>query len=376
MNQRSPKPIPFIDAWQPAGLATGPRDIYHHRFVVSILLSTLFYLLVVISLNYSFLNLQPAGSRLVLQFGVWMTLGIVASLAIIRKTGQRNLALQLFLSSMLLGFMYVTLHTGGINSPAIVCTLILPPLATLSISVWAGVAWSVLLATMTIPYVLADRAGLLPQNVMNADNRQLAIYLSLITSNLFLTVIAIYYELLSKRLRNQVEKEHDMYLHLANHDSLTELANRRHFITAIEAAIAEAKSQNGAFCILYFDLNYFKSANDQHGHHFGDQILSQFSQRLQEHTRQYDLVARLGGDEFSILLKEMNDEKVIAKKLTDFSHILAQAMDIDGISYQPSASIGYAIYPKHGHDYESLLKAADQSMYRVKRQQPAQNNTR
>jgi diguanylate cyclase (GGDEF)-like protein len=93
----------------------------------------------------------------------------------------------------------------------------------------------------------------------------------------------------------------------------------------------------------------------------------EFAKRLRAQSRATDIVARLGGDEFSMLLRGLSDCEVIKTKISSYSEALAKPLTLENINYQISASIGYAIYPKHGKDYESLLKVADHKMYSVKR---------
>uniref|UniRef100_UPI003566EAE7 diguanylate cyclase domain-containing protein n=1 Tax=Zhongshania sp. TaxID=1971902 RepID=UPI003566EAE7 len=128
-----------------------------------------------------------------------------------------------------------------------------------------------------------------------------------------------------------------------------------------------------SFCVLYFDLNDFKNINDTLGHHSGDMILVEFAKRLRAQSRGTDIIARLGGDEFCMLLPGLSDSDVIKTKILSYSKALAEPLTLENTSYQISASIGYAVYPRHGVDYESLLKVADQKMYSVKRASSGEN---
>ena len=114
-------------------------------------------------------------------------------------------------------------------------------------------------------------------------------------------------------------------------------------------------------------MNKFKEANDKHGHHFGDEILIAFANRLRQEIREDDFVARLGGDEFALLLRSLGRAEVVEQRLDALIHNLSTPLQLGGVDYQVSASVGYAIYPQHGSNDEELPEVADQNMYRVKR---------
>jgi diguanylate cyclase (GGDEF)-like protein len=151
--------------------------------------------------------------------------------------------------------------------------------------------------------------------------------------------------------------------HLARHDSLTELPNRRWFMEAVGAALASASHPCGG--LLLVDLNGFKEVNDTLGHHQGDLVLQQVGPRLQASFRSEDLVARLGGDEFAVFMPgaDVGAAESAVQRLED---ALRTPIDADGNSIELGASIGLAWYPEHGGDVDTLLQRADVAMYRAK----------
>jgi diguanylate cyclase (GGDEF)-like protein len=151
--------------------------------------------------------------------------------------------------------------------------------------------------------------------------------------------------------------------HLARHDSLTELPNRRWFMETVGAAIENPTLQAGG--LLLVDLNGFKDVNDTLGHHHGDLVLQELGPRLRGAFRSEDLVARLGGDEFAVFMPgaDSSAAQAAVQRLQDALH---QPVDMDGISIALDASIGLAWYPDHGGDVETLLQRADVAMYRAK----------
>jgi diguanylate cyclase (GGDEF)-like protein/PAS domain S-box-containing protein len=151
---------------------------------------------------------------------------------------------------------------------------------------------------------------------------------------------------------------------LARIDSLTGVANRRHFEERLSAMLAHSKRHHEAIALLYLDIDHFKSINDQYGHAIGDLVIKIFVERLSACVRQDDLVARLGGDEFVILIQspERDSGETIAKKLLA---AMQEPMHIEGQLLQVSASIGVA-YSATTPTSEALLQLADQALYAAK----------
>jgi diguanylate cyclase (GGDEF)-like protein len=152
----------------------------------------------------------------------------------------------------------------------------------------------------------------------------------------------------------------------ATHDPLTGLANRRLFYDRLQQAIRHAHRYGGKVGILYVDLDRFKDINDKYGHHVGDAVLTEVAKRLSSSIRDSDTVARLGGDEFVVLLDGVQGrEDYLAA-----AHKIEQALNADrtfyGLELEIAASIGQALYPDDGNDEDSLIRAADAAMYRIK----------
>lgn len=151
---------------------------------------------------------------------------------------------------------------------------------------------------------------------------------------------------------------------LARIDSLTGVANRRHFEERLSAMLAHSKRHHEAIALLYLDIDDFKAINDQYGHAIGDQVIKIFVERLSACVRQDDLVARLGGDEFVILIQspERDSGETIAKKLLA---AMQEPMRIEEQLLEVSASIGVA-YCATIPTSEALLHLADQALYAAK----------
>jgi diguanylate cyclase (GGDEF)-like protein/PAS domain S-box-containing protein len=156
--------------------------------------------------------------------------------------------------------------------------------------------------------------------------------------------------------------------HLATHDSLTELPNRATFSEALTATIADARSRDGRFALLFVDLDHFKFINDSLGHEAGDTLLKQTAARLRASVRADDLVARLGGDEFVLLCKdpaELRDIEALASRVLQAA---IRPVTLLGQERRVSASIGVAVYPDDGDTERTLMKSADTAMYTAKQE--------
>jgi diguanylate cyclase (GGDEF)-like protein len=149
-------------------------------------------------------------------------------------------------------------------------------------------------------------------------------------------------------------------------DDLTSLPNRVLFQDRLQQAITVSRRENLPFSLLALDLNRFKEVNDTLGHPYGDLLLKQVAVRLTEAGRESDTIARMGGDEFSFLLPATSalGAEVFAKKIMA---ALEASFDLKGKSTEIGVSIGIAVFPAQGTDYETLMRHADDAMYVAKR---------
>ncbi|MCT8137638.1 EAL domain-containing protein [Anaerobacillus sp. CMMVII] len=154
--------------------------------------------------------------------------------------------------------------------------------------------------------------------------------------------------------------------HLAFHDVVTGLPNRRYIEKRLSRAIINSNSSSRKkIAFLLLDLDRFKQINDSLGHSFGDLLLKEVGRRLNLVMRPNELVCRIGGDEFAIILENVNMAR-IEKRAHVILETLREVYDISGAEIHVTPSIGVAIYPEHGEDFEALLMKADTAMYKVK----------
>ncbi|MEY2653326.1 MAG: hypothetical protein RLZZ524_353 [Pseudomonadota bacterium] len=172
-------------------------------------------------------------------------------------------------------------------------------------------------------------------------------------------------------LRRVVELEqHNAELRRqAHHDLLTGLPNRRLLADRLNVGMARARRSRQPLAVCCLDLDGFKLINDQHGHAAGDVLLVTLARRLEQVVRAEETVARVGGDEF-VLLLDLDRPEDLDPVLRRVLAAVHEPVDLGGVSVQVAASVGHVLYPgaTDGVDADTLLRQADQAMYRAKRE--------
>lgn len=154
--------------------------------------------------------------------------------------------------------------------------------------------------------------------------------------------------------------------HLALHDELTGLPNRRLFQDRLTSSLERARRSGAKTALLLLDLDRFKQVNDSLGHHAGDLLLQHVGALLSGRVRRSDTVARTGGDEFSIILDEpvsREDAECVGQSLMQ---LIEEPLELDGHTVQIGASVGIAIFPDDALTADALCVAADFRMYACK----------
>ena len=153
---------------------------------------------------------------------------------------------------------------------------------------------------------------------------------------------------------------------LASHDFLTGLPSRAALESTLASAIKAAAREGRRVALCFLDLDRFKNVNDTLGHHIGDQLLVEVSQRLKSVLRDGESVLRHGGDEFVVVVPEAGDRACLASAAERLLSALDEPFLLAGCEFSLSSSIGVAVYPEDGLDAEMLLDRADMAMYRAK----------
>ncbi len=154
--------------------------------------------------------------------------------------------------------------------------------------------------------------------------------------------------------------------HMAQHDVLTDLPNRRLFQEIIAVEAAEAKRYGKKLAILFLDLDHFKNINDTLGHEAGDELLKEAAEKLRSTIRRSDTLARIGGDEFNVLLTDFSQVEDISDVVGKIADCFRTPFVIAGREVTVTASIGVSIYPDDSEEIDGLLRYADRAMYKAK----------
>ncbi len=171
-----------------------------------------------------------------------------------------------------------------------------------------------------------------------------------------------------------LESQIDRAEHLALHDPLTGLPNRRLFEDRLEKILQRAERNQTLAAVLQVDMDGFKQINDTYGHATGDEVLRITAQRLQGSVRRSDTIARTGGDEFTLILADLTlaqSADMLAQKIQEEMN---RPLKIGAMLVRIAGSIGVAIYPDDASTADALCALADAGMYAAKRRSKAQTN--
>lgn len=168
---------------------------------------------------------------------------------------------------------------------------------------------------------------------------------------------------------NKMKIARDTYQMEAKTDTLTQLYNKATFENICRKMLQEFKDEEDnetLMALFIIDLDHFKEVNDTKGHQFGDKVLKKFAKQLRKSFRPYDGIGRFGGDEFLVIINNLPDTEIITRK-AEIINKVARELKIDGENANITASVGIAIVPNDGTEYEEIFRAADKSLYFVKK---------
>ena len=226
----------------------------------------------------------------------------------------------------------------------------------------------ILLSVTAIAYAgLAGWRVFLP--VADPVNRLIDTFLMLFISGLAVWVTTRDLHEALRRLREEIEHVHqsrESLAYLAQHDVLTSLPNRLLGRELIEQTIVAARRRNRRVALLFVDLDHFKQVNDTLGHTAGDEFLREVAHRLSHAVRGSDIVSRQGGDEFLIGLTDVDDIEAVSVAASHILGALTLPFSVRETQISSSCSIGIAIFPDDGQDFETLLRLSDIGMYQAK----------
>lgn len=179
------------------------------------------------------------------------------------------------------------------------------------------------------------------------------------------------YRLRNEMLEREVADQHRIQQslqHLADHDGLTGLLNRRAFFDRGEKVLQSKRKTQFPLAFLMLDLDHFKSVNDRYGHEVGDKLLQAIGTLLRENLREIDLLCRYGGEEFAVLMPGTDavEAEKVAWRLCQ--SLAAQVFSIGGVSLQITASIGVAVTEHIVDSIDTLIRLADFALYQAKQE--------
>jgi diguanylate cyclase (GGDEF)-like protein/PAS domain S-box-containing protein len=174
------------------------------------------------------------------------------------------------------------------------------------------------------------------------------------------SVLGIFHEITERKAAQQRAE------FLAHHDPLTGLPNRLLLRDRLEQALATARRSHGRVALMFLDLDRFKTINDSLGHPVGDKLLQAVVARLTTCVRESDTISRQGGDEFVIVLRDARDSESVSRLADKIQQRMGEPFRIDQHALSTSFSIGIALFPDDGQDFDSLTQKADTAMYHAK----------
>ncbi len=170
------------------------------------------------------------------------------------------------------------------------------------------------------------------------------------------------------QLEAKVEERTRQLMHLAAHDPLTRLPNRRQFLVQLHETLACAAAENALTGVFFLDLDHFKNVNDSMGHVFGDRVLQAVAERLRDAVGDFGYCARLGGDEFTVVCASARSTEEIEQAADRIVGSFQEPLVVDGRELLMGLSLGASVFPDHGRDPEGLLRAADAALFHAKAQ--------
>lgn len=173
-------------------------------------------------------------------------------------------------------------------------------------------------------------------------------------------------ETLKQEIERRTRLEKKLHRH-ANEDGLTELCNRRYFLTRAQQEVIRAQQNRIPVSMALIDLDNFKSINDQHGHPIGDQVLKYFAQKCTEHFPEPSIRGRMGGEEFSVLLLNVSEAEAYQKMEAFRQEISDNVFCCNDIDINLTISIGLSELKRKNSTVNLLYSASDNALYNAKR---------
>jgi len=168
------------------------------------------------------------------------------------------------------------------------------------------------------------------------------------------------------RLTQDLQRTKEALEREASHDSLTDLWNRRAILDQLEREIARSAREQRSLAVVMIDVDHFKRVNDRIGHLAGDQVLLEVTRRVGATLRSADIFGRIGGEEFLIILSPCDDSTALEVMERARRACVARPVNVESKAFDVTVSLGAAVADGEDVDLVTILKAADEAMYRAK----------
>jgi len=288
-----------------------------------------------------------------------------ALIAFLHRTANLAMSINILLFIAFVVVQFSTLLNGGIAKSPAMDSVALPVLMAFCLSGRRlGLIWAALTVVFHIGVAIVISHGV---DVALVHRPQLVQeFVGGWGVGFVATLLLIHvFESINVRMQQERDREYAELEFLATHDALTGLVNRRQFHDALTLALERLRTTHESLAVIYLDLDGFKPVNDTLGHAVGDIVLQTVARRIDKNARSIDTVARLGGDEFGILLQGVRSVEDAAQIASKIRYDIARP--IGGLEMFPvSGSIGIAMAPQHSDDGDTLVRMADQAMFRAK----------
>ena len=309
--------------------------------------------------------------------GYYFEAGIIIAVALITfislyfiKKQQFEIGGNILVAILTLAMLLFMWQKEGIRDEAL---LVYPAIVIFSIFIGSRRLSLFLFAVIIVNVVLIgylNHSGILQNSV--ASNSLKAVILIVI----FITVISYSIWLVITDMKNaylDLAKENKRYREsqkqvdrLINYDLLTGVSNRKHAKERFLQSLGRQQRSGKKLCLMFIDLDDFKTINDTLGHHAGDEYLKHIASCLTKSLRDIDTVCRLGGDEFLVLAENIESRENVAGLASKISSIIKQPAIVGNNQISTTSSIGVAVVPDDGCDFETLCRRADIALYKVK----------
>ena len=289
---------------------------------------------------------------------------------ILIKQQKINLATNILMSVFTVACFAIMLRSDGLRDEAI---LGLPGILMFAALLGSAKLFYVLLAVMVVVISgigLGTELGWLEATYATIDTANatlVLVALGVVSFSVWLMSSDLRRLLKRLSLENQRVKESQAEIQkLVHHDALTGLPNRVLARDRFEQALAKTRREDNFVCMMFVDLDDFKSINDTLGHQTGDKLLIEVSSRLKKALRSSDTIARLSGDEFLLMLDSIENKARITSIAHKIIRTISEPYLINDVELICTCSIGIAIAPADGEDFDTLLKNTDMAMYSAK----------